>query len=141
MTQSEQLNCQGDGACASAERPTRRGKRRPRVFALGLGGLLLVLNLTCLPVCIGLKPLIHVYWYESSDGGFRTMECPEKGRHFDVVLRGFARYQDECGHADALLYRTFPRQVWKCWNWADYVIQPRWRLPYREARLQPGQAY
>ncbi|HRX84098.1 MAG TPA: hypothetical protein P5572_03680 [Phycisphaerae bacterium] len=130
---------ESDGPDEGRPPNARRSRRKYRWIswgALGAAILLGIFNLTPLPVVLGLKPIIHVYWYESSDGGFRDMECPEKGRELDFVQRVFSKYQEQCGHEDAVLYRTHPCQPWKFWNWGDYLLHPRWRLPYRASQVQ-----
>lgn len=117
-----------------------RGRRKLAWCAAGSLLILYLLNFTLLPVFLGLKPFIHVYHYESSDGGYRGFECPEKGRKYGMVQRQFAAYQEECDKSDAVLYRTQQRHFWKVWNWADYLTHPRWDIPFRRATIhnQPG---
>jgi hypothetical protein len=66
---------------------------------------------------------------------------PEKGRDFDLVNRAFERYRREHDQPQARLFRTERIIPWECWNWGDYLVHPRWRLPYREpAEATPAEA-
>lgn len=77
------------------------------------------------------------YIYTSSDGGFRELEVPFKGRHFDVVTRAFEKYRQN-GHPDAVLMRTFDREWWSPNLWVENLRHERWTLPRAPDEEAPG---
>jgi len=66
------------------------------------------------------KPIIHVYYYESSDRGFSEIEVPEKGRSLEIVLKQFEEYKELSGKSDIQLYRTSSRNPLNFYEWADF---------------------
>jgi hypothetical protein len=77
------------------------------------------------------------YPYVSSDGGFRDIEVPFKGRHLPVVTAHFDKYRQN-GHPDAVLMRCFDREWWFPSLWIGNFTDERWKLPRAPAELEPG---
>lgn len=74
--------------------------------------------------------------FESSTGEWGDVMVPSKGRTYDAVLRGFARFQVVCQRPDALLVRTTPFPVMRLPAWPRYVLPPERRLPYEPPRIR-----
>jgi len=111
---------------------SKKVKRRILWAVIAAAAMICVSNLGPIPLLLG-EPIIHVYRYESSDGGFDDIEVPEKGRNLNAVEELFARYKND--NPKAILYRTSHRQPWKFWCWFDYLSNPRWDYEYRHSNL------
>lgn len=114
---------------------TRRQRITIAAACLVLAGL--VFFSRPIAVLLGLEHFIHAHRYDSSDGGFEDVEIPEKGRSFAIVQSSFRRYVEESKQPDIQLFRTFPKERWRFWNWRDHASHPRWRLPYRPSVALP----
>lgn len=75
-------------------------------------------------------PIIAVYNFESSDGGFDDVEVPAKGRTLDQVERDFRDYKAKTGDEDVRLYRTSERDWTNFLLVFDNLLNRRWDYPY-----------
>jgi hypothetical protein len=89
-----------------------------------------VMNYTIVPIILGLKPIIHVYNYHSTDLGYYSAEYPGKGNPFENVIEGFKIYQLKNKKNDVTLCREFKRDWIKFWYWHDYLNHKRWDIKY-----------
>jgi hypothetical protein len=70
--------------------------------------------------------------YQTYDGRYKAFEMPSKGATLEMVERNFNTWKVNNNIPDStILYRTTPLQVYKFWNWVDYLAHlRRWRHPY-----------
>ena len=95
--------------------------------------LVLVTNHFLLAQLILGEPIIHVYYYHTSDCKLGMVEYPEKGSGFDTMYKRFENKKN-FGEIppDVVLYRDFSKNYLKFWKWGDYLTHNRWKLEYKE---------
>ncbi|MEM6795708.1 MAG: hypothetical protein AAF725_17165 [Acidobacteriota bacterium] len=93
-------------------------------------------NLTLWPYLLRKDPFPY-YYYESREGDFRTREATKLPGSFKSVHERFSRFQEASGGSEDLLFRTFPRRPHHFWMWREYLLDARWRLPYKKPRYCP----
>jgi hypothetical protein len=102
------------------------------VIAITISFLVVLIgNFTPLQYLLG-EPIIHVYHYTNDDGSFDEIEVPEKGRDIEMVRNLFEEHCHKAGKTNDTLYRTSSRNLFKFWRWVDYLLHPRWDLPYKK---------
>lgn len=69
--------------------------------------------------------------FESSDGNWGDNEIPLKNRDFDSMAYFFELYRIKCNAKEAVLYRTTPEQYWNIFHWPSYLLEKKWRVPYK----------
>jgi hypothetical protein len=87
-------------------------------------------NFTSLPYYIGLETIIHLYPYQSIDGGFKAIERPEKGGHLNDIVNDFNNYQSVVNMDGNRLCRCFKKNYLKFWKWREYWTHQRWNMEY-----------
>jgi hypothetical protein len=92
--------------------------------------IIFVMNYTILPIIMGLKPIIPVYNYHSTDLGYNSSEYPSKGNSLENVIEGFKIYQSKNNKQDVELCREFKKDWFKFWYWHDYLNHKRWNIKY-----------
>ncbi len=91
--------------------------KKMKISILVASFIIVLFNITSIPVLIGIEPLIHVYHYENGSGK-ELMEVPEKGTFVNFKEPG--------------LKRKFIKNYLKFWNWYKYISHPRWKVEYYE---------
>jgi hypothetical protein len=75
--------------------------------------------------------------FESSEGRWSDREIPQKGYDFRMIRVSFDEFKQTCGRPTATMYRTTQRNPFNVVAWWDYVINPKWTLPYRRPLVSP----
>jgi hypothetical protein len=75
--------------------------------------------------------------FESSEGRWSDREIPEQGHDFRRILVTFEEFRQACGRPAATMYRTTARNPFNLLAWWDYLIHPKWAVPYRPPRVTP----
>lgn len=75
--------------------------------------------------------------FESSEGLWSDLEMPQKGYDFRQIRVGFDEFRQVCARPAASMYRTTERDPFNVLAWWDYVMNPKWALPYRPPRVSP----
>jgi hypothetical protein len=75
--------------------------------------------------------------FESSEGGWSDREAPEEGRDMRRIRAHFEDFRQTCNRPSATMYRTTSRNPFNALAWWNYLIDPKWQLPYRAPRVSP----
>lgn len=103
-----------------------------------LSALVIVLaaNVTLWPYVLT-KDAFPVFYYESSDHGFRGREFTKINGSMDRVMIDFDAYKERTGDKTLQLCRTFSVRPWVFWRWGEYLTEPRYGMPFIRARYCP----
>ena len=75
--------------------------------------------------------------FESSEGRWSDREISQEGHDFRKIRSSFEEFKQACGRPTASMYRTTARNPFNVVAWWDYIINPKWALPYRPPRVSP----
>lgn len=77
--------------------------------------------------------------FATGDGQFTFKEYTFKGRDFQQCLARFADYKDSVrqgigkySYGDTTLYRLNRKNLFKFWNWGEYLFKDKFSLPYKD---------
>lgn len=73
--------------------------------------------------------------FESSTEDWSDSEVLFKGRDFPLIEQQFQSFQAACGMPHASLVRTTAVVWYNLFAWPSYLMDPKWKVPYRDARL------
>lgn len=75
--------------------------------------------------------------FESSEGRWSDREIPQEGHDLQRIRVNFDEFKQTCNRPTAIMYRTTKRNPFNVGSWWDYVINPKWTLPYRPPQVFP----
>jgi hypothetical protein len=97
---------------------------------ISFGVVLLIFNIPPFKSFMEAFAFSRSYYYTTLDHRFNDKEMAFKELTYDIVMRSFNHYKENCGKQDAVLYRTFPVVPWKFWLWGEFIFHPKYRLHY-----------
>lgn len=100
------------------------------LLALVFSLFLVVSNFSTCTYDLGLEPVVHVYNYQSTDGGFQATEIPEKGKPLTDIVEDFQTYQRSAHAQEQSLCRCFKKNYLQFWKWREYSTHERWKMKY-----------
>lgn len=68
--------------------------------------------------------------YSNANGSFTYDEVNYTGRNFDLCMDNFQAFKS-ISKTDTVLYRITPINILKIWRLGDYLIDKRYKLPYK----------
>lgn len=113
------------------QQPKNRRKRVLR-WVLGIILILFYWIISCTPVNLFL-PHCSPYVFCADNNGFCDNELWKGRDPFGSVMIRFESYKNKVQKPDLQLYRCFKRKWWQVWNWPDFLVHPRWDVPYNPA--------
>jgi len=74
--------------------------------------------------------LSPAYKYTTKSRAFQDEEIHYAGGKYEDVIRAYNRYATSFNASDDTLCRTFEMKPYKFWLWGQYLLHPKYRLPY-----------
>lgn len=86
-------------------------------------------------VVINLPPMKWIFGredilYSNANGTFTFNEINYTGRNFELCMDNFQAFKS-INKRDTMLYRVTPKNALKLWRLGDYLIDSRYKLPYK----------
>jgi len=75
--------------------------------------------------------------FESSEGRWSEREILEAKHDFGRIRTSFEEFKQACARPTASMFRTTQRDPLNVVAWWDYLINPKWALPYRPPQIVP----
>ena len=97
---------------------------------ISIGIVLLIFNTPPIKAFMEAFAFSRSYYFTTKDHSFNGKEMAFKRSTYDMVMRSFDHYKENCGKPNAVLYRTFSVVPWKFWLWGEFIFHPKYRLPY-----------
>ena len=67
--------------------------------------------------------------YSNYNGSFTFEERNFKERNFDMCEAKFSEFKKQ-NNTDTVLYRLCRQNIFKFWNWGNYILRGKFNLPY-----------
>ena len=67
--------------------------------------------------------------YSNYNGSFTFEEMNFHERNFDMCERKFSEFKKQ-SNADTALFRLCRKNIFKFWNWGNYMLREKFNLPY-----------
>lgn len=109
-------------------------KRKHIKWSIIVAAIIVVSNIPVVSFFIGfISDERHFYGQNDyvyiSQSGFDSRNSHYED--YEDIISGFERYK-KAYPEDSILYRTFKINPLKFWYWREYIVEPKYRLPYKQ---------